>query len=68
VMLSCIGGHFTMDPAGAAMAAGFVKAKTVVPMHFGTFPVLTGTPQELEKALKGRAKVLVMVPGKAATF
>jgi L-ascorbate metabolism protein UlaG (beta-lactamase superfamily) len=63
-LLACIGGHFTMDPAGAALAAGYVRAKTVIPMHFGTFPVLTGTPKELETALKGHAKVLVMEPGK----
>jgi L-ascorbate metabolism protein UlaG (beta-lactamase superfamily) len=68
VMLACIGGHFTMDPKGAALAASYVKAKTVVPMHFGTFPVLAGTPRELEAALKGRAKVRVLEPGKPATF
>jgi L-ascorbate metabolism protein UlaG (beta-lactamase superfamily) len=68
VMLACIGGHFTMDPRGAALAASYVKAKTVVPMHFGTFPVIGGTPEELEAALKGRAKVLVLEPGKPATF
>lgn len=64
VMMACIGGHFTMDPAGAALAASYVKPKVVVPMHFGTFPVLAGTPQQLEAALKGRAKVLVLEPGK----
>jgi L-ascorbate metabolism protein UlaG (beta-lactamase superfamily) len=68
VMMACIGGHFTMDPAGAALAASFVKPTTVVPMHFGTFPVLPGTPKELEAALKGRAKVRVLEPGKPATF
>ena len=68
VMLACIGGHFTMDPAGAAVAATWVKARTVVPMHYGTFPLLAGTPQELEAALRGKAKVLVMEPGKALTF
>jgi L-ascorbate metabolism protein UlaG (beta-lactamase superfamily) len=68
VMLACIGGHFTMDPAGAALAASYVKAATVVPMHFGTFPVLPGTPKELEAALKGRAKVRILEPGKSVTF
>lgn len=62
-MLACIGGHFTMDPAGAALAASWVKPKTVIPMHYGTFPLLTGTPKELEAALHGRAKVLVLEPG-----
>ncbi len=46
-------------------AASYVKPRIVVPMHFGTFPALAGTPQELEAALKGKAKVLVMEPGKA---
>jgi L-ascorbate metabolism protein UlaG (beta-lactamase superfamily) len=68
VMLACIGGHFTMDPQGAALAASYVKARTVVPMHFGTYPALTGTPKELEAALRGRARVLAMEPGKPVTF
>jgi hypothetical protein len=37
-------------------------------MHFQTFPVIPGTPQQLEAALKGRAKVRVLEPGKPATF
>lgn len=68
VMMACIGGHFTMDPQGAALAASYVKPRTVVPIHYGTFPVLAGTPQELEAALHGRAKVLVMEPGKPVLF
>lgn len=68
VMLACIGGHFTMDPRGAALAASYVKPKTVVPMHFGTSPALAGTPKELEAALKGAAKVMVLEPGKPVTF
>ncbi len=42
-----IGDHFVMDPRQAAVAARLVGAPTVVPMHYGTFPVLTGTPDEL---------------------
>ncbi len=68
VMMACIGGHFTMDPAGAALAAKYVKAKTVVPMHFQTIPAIPGTPKELEAALGGAAKVLVLEPGKPMTF
>jgi L-ascorbate metabolism protein UlaG (beta-lactamase superfamily) len=68
VMLACIGGHFTMDPKGAAMAAGYVKAKTVVPMHFQTFPVIPGSPEELKAALPRGTRMLVMEPGKPATF
>lgn len=68
VLLACIGGHFTMDPKGAALAASYVKARTVVPMHYGTFPLLAGTPKELEAALKGKARVRVLEPGTPAAF
>lgn len=52
VMLACIGGHFTMDPKRAAEAVKLVKPAKVIPMHFGTFPILKGTPEELASALK----------------
>lgn len=52
VMLACIGDHFTMGPDRAAMAVQLVKPKMVVPMHYGTFPVLTGTPEAFDMALK----------------
>jgi L-ascorbate metabolism protein UlaG (beta-lactamase superfamily) len=52
IMLACIGDHFTMGPAGAALATKLVKPKTVVPMHFATFPVLTGTPESFDAELK----------------
>jgi L-ascorbate metabolism protein UlaG (beta-lactamase superfamily) len=66
VALLPIGGHFTMDPAGAAWAAKLLKVKTVIPMHFGTFPALAGTPAELTTELKKAhvgAKVLELKPG-----
>jgi L-ascorbate metabolism protein UlaG (beta-lactamase superfamily) len=68
VMLACIGGHFTMDPAGAALAASLVRPGRIVPMHYGTFPVLTGTPEDLARALGGKAKMTVLEPGKPAAF
>jgi L-ascorbate metabolism protein UlaG (beta-lactamase superfamily) len=71
VMLACIGGHFTMDPAGAALAATLVRPKQIVPMHFGTFPILKGTPAALEKELKARgsrAKVVEMKIGETRAF
>jgi L-ascorbate metabolism protein UlaG (beta-lactamase superfamily) len=61
-----IGGHFVMDPAGAALATKLLKLKTVVPMHYGTFPVLKGTPDELRAELKKQkstAKVVEVKPG-----
>jgi L-ascorbate metabolism protein UlaG (beta-lactamase superfamily) len=71
VMLTTIGDHFTMGPARAAQAVKLVGATTVVPMHFGTFPVLTGTPEAFDKELKKvgtRAKLKVMKPGETASF
>ena len=52
VMLACIGGHFTMGPARAAEAAKLVNPTQIIPMHYGTFPILKGTPAELATALK----------------
>jgi L-ascorbate metabolism protein UlaG (beta-lactamase superfamily) len=68
VMLACIGGHFTMDPKGAALAASYVKAATIVPMHFQTFPAIPGSPEELKAALHKGTKLLVLEPGKPASF
>eukprot|EP01137_Pigoraptor_chileana_P012753 Opistho-2@65455 len=49
VVLMCIGGHYTMGPRGAAYALDkfLPTVKIVVPMHYGTFPLLAGTPNEL---------------------
>ena len=50
--LLCIGDHFTMGPRSAAEAIRMLGVKTVVPMHYGTFPVLTGTPEQLRQEAK----------------
>lgn len=47
VALLPIGDHFTMGPREAAHAIRLLGVRQVVPMHFGTFPVLTGTPEAL---------------------
>jgi L-ascorbate metabolism protein UlaG (beta-lactamase superfamily) len=46
-----IGEFYTMGPLEASYAARFVGAKTVIPMHYGTFPALTGRPEELKQHL-----------------
>ncbi|MBO6949892.1 MAG: metal-dependent hydrolase [Rhodospirillales bacterium] len=65
-----IGGHFTMDPAHAAYAVKhLLKTKTVVPMHYGTFPPLKGTPEEFKSALGDfDTNVVVMQPGESRKF
>jgi L-ascorbate metabolism protein UlaG (beta-lactamase superfamily) len=57
-----IGDRFTMSPREAAYACNLLQPKTVIPMHFGTFPLLTGTPGQLRKLVKD-VEVVEMKPG-----
>jgi len=60
-----IGDHYTMGPKGAALAAKFLGAPSVLPIHWGTFPMLTGTPAAFEKELAGTGvEVIRAEPGK----
>jgi L-ascorbate metabolism protein UlaG (beta-lactamase superfamily) len=62
-----IGDRFTMDPAAAARAGEFLGVRQIVPMHWGTFPLLTGTPQQLEALVASRGiDVLTLKPGETA--
>jgi L-ascorbate metabolism protein UlaG (beta-lactamase superfamily) len=62
-----IGDHFTMGPVAAAKAVEMLGVRQVVPMHYGTFPLLTGTPEELKKLVEPRGvDVLVLKPGETA--
>lgn len=49
-----IGDYYTMGPEQAALAARLLKVKTIIPMHYGTFPALSGTPEALNAELKGQ--------------
>lgn len=71
LMIVCIGGHFTMDPVRAALAVEWVNPKQVVPMHFGTYGLLKGTPAQFKEALEKRklsGRMVEMKPGEARTF
>jgi len=71
LMLACIGGHFTMDPVRAAQAVEWVQAKQVMPMHYGTFGLLAGTPAQFKAALDKRGlgnRMIEMKPGDDRTF
>jgi L-ascorbate metabolism protein UlaG (beta-lactamase superfamily) len=61
-----IGDYYTMSPEEAALACSMLKPKKVIPMHFGTFPALTGRPAQLAELLKGVAETEVwpLDPGK----
>jgi L-ascorbate metabolism protein UlaG (beta-lactamase superfamily) len=58
-----IGGHFTMGPREAALATRYLAPETVLPLHFGTFPPLTGTPQELAALTGDSVQVVQWTPG-----
>jgi L-ascorbate metabolism protein UlaG (beta-lactamase superfamily) len=58
-----IGGFYTMGPKEAALAVRMIGAKTILPLHFGTFPPLTGTPQELAALIDTGAQVIDWKPG-----
>ena len=68
--LVCIGGHFTMDPEGAAYAVReLIKPKQVIPIHYGTFPLINRTPAEFKKALgDAPIEVLDVKPGQSVKF
>ena len=55
-----IGGLYTMDPREAAYACRLLKPKYVVGMHYGTFPVLAGTPAELKRNLPASMRKIVV--------
>ncbi|HEY1902176.1 MAG TPA: metal-dependent hydrolase [Terracidiphilus sp.] len=63
VALLPIGGHFTMGPKEAALAVHYLAPKTVLPLHFGTFPPLTGTPGELAALVDAGVEVVRWSPG-----
>ncbi len=64
-----IGDLYTMSPREAAVACRLLDATKVIPMHFGTFPALTGTPEELHALLGDRAAaVWTLEPGKPVTW
>jgi L-ascorbate metabolism protein UlaG (beta-lactamase superfamily) len=63
VVMLPIGGHYTMGPVEAAMAVRLLEPKMVLPLHFGTFPPLTGTPEQLAALVDAGVQVARWAPG-----
>ena len=61
-----IGDHYTMGPDAAARACKLLLVRQVVPMHYGTFPILTGTPERLKELVEPGIEVLLLKPGETA--
>jgi L-ascorbate metabolism protein UlaG (beta-lactamase superfamily) len=59
-----IGGHYTMDPREAAVALELLGVRRCVPCHYGTFPILKGTPEQLRE-LAPDVEVLAPEPGQS---
>jgi len=68
VMCVAIGDNYTMGPEDAARAVAFVKPKTAIPMHFGTFPILVPDAGGFVSAVGSTARVVVMKPGEMITL
>ena len=61
-----IGGHFTMDPREAGVALELLGTKRCIPYHYGTFPLLAGTPAALREQAPG-VEVIELQPGETTT-
>ena len=57
-----IGDHFTMGPREAAVALELLGVKRCIPSHYGTFPILTGTPEQLRELAPG-VEIIAPEPG-----
>ncbi len=71
IALLPIGGHFTMDPVEAAKAVELIRPLVAIPMHYGTFPVLYGKPEEFKKKVEDKClptKVVILNPGESYEF
>ena len=71
IALLPIGGHFTMDPVEAAKAVELIRPKVAIPMHYGTFPVLYGKPEDFKKLVEEKApgtEVVILKPGDKYEF
>jgi L-ascorbate metabolism protein UlaG (beta-lactamase superfamily) len=74
IVMLPIGGHYVMGPEEAAIATMFLKPELVIPMHYGTFPLLKGTPAEYENELKkngitqDKVYVAPLTPGETMDF
>jgi len=58
-----IGDRYTMGIPSAAKAVEFIQTKKVIPIHYGTFPIVQADPEEFKKRVGDRAQVIILKPG-----
>jgi L-ascorbate metabolism protein UlaG (beta-lactamase superfamily) len=70
LVLLPIGGNFTINAnLGALAVRDLIKPRVALPMHYGTFPVLAGKPEDFAKGLEGSGiRVVVPQPGETVSF
>jgi L-ascorbate metabolism protein UlaG (beta-lactamase superfamily) len=71
IALLPIGGHFTMDPVEAAKAVELIRPKVAIPMHYATFPVLYGRPEDFKRLVEEKGlgvDVVILKPGDKYEF
>jgi L-ascorbate metabolism protein UlaG (beta-lactamase superfamily) len=68
IAILCIGDHYTMGPREAAVAIELLGVTRCVPCHYGTFPILSGTPEALRELAPPGVEVLAPEPGETLTF
>jgi L-ascorbate metabolism protein UlaG (beta-lactamase superfamily) len=65
VVMLPIGGHYTMGPKEAALAVRLLEPQIVLPLHFGTFPPLTGRPADLAALVDASVQMVLWMPGES---
>jgi L-ascorbate metabolism protein UlaG (beta-lactamase superfamily) len=69
LVLVPIGGNFTINAQlGGYAVREMIRPKFAIPMHYGTYPILAGKPEDFVKEVGGAAKVIVIQPGEKANF
>ena len=65
-----IGGNFTMDPRDAALAAGMLGAKVIIPIHYNTWPVIAQDPEAFKKDVEAHtsSQICIVKPGESMTL
>ena len=68
IALLPVGDHFTMGPLEASKACELLGVSRVIPMHYGTFPLLTGTPDALRSECQARGLQVEVIEVKPGEF
>jgi L-ascorbate metabolism protein UlaG (beta-lactamase superfamily) len=63
-----IGDRYTMGTPSAAKAVEFTQTKKVIPIHYGTFPIVEADPEDFKRRVGDRAEVIILKPGESFTL